>query len=317
MERWRTVKQFVVPPCRLTVTMPYARVGGVPMVSAPPPPCPDQWIADMSPDYPPDLIPGLLPSWGVCLIAGETEVGKTLVALEIAQACLAGTPLWGSLQPTRSVSRTMYCLGEHHRETVKELWKKLQIPVPDERAFTLLGPEHRQFLVQRGVPANGAVRILGSWGHGAGLITFDPLLAFATGFSIENDNALMRQLINAMEDVARMAPQAACLVLSHMGKPQWDQDARTHRRRPTYATRGASAIEDSVMACWYMEERAPGCFKLTRRKYKGDAPTAYYLLRDSSTLRHASVTLPVWRGKVRAARPHEEPPEEAEWEGRK
>jgi len=206
---------------------------------------------------------------------------------------------------------------------VKELWKKLQIPVPDERAFTLLGPEHRQFLVQRGVPANGAVRILGSWGHGAGLITFDPLLAFATGFSIENDNALMRQLINAMEDVARMAPQAACLVLSHMGKPQWDQDARTHRRRPTYATRGASAIEDSVMACWYLEQRTEGCYKLTRRKYKGVAPKVHYLIRDPVTLRHTLVSLAVWRGKVRMAEANVEERKklgelgaESRWDGR-
>jgi len=196
----------------------------------------------------------------------------------------------------------MYCLGEHHRETVKELWKKLQIPVPDERAFTLLGPEHRQFLVQRGVPANGAVRTLGAWGRGAGLITFDPLLAFATGFSIENDNALMRQLINAMEDVARMAPQAACLVLSHMGKPERDEETRQYARRPTYATRGASAIEDSVMACWYMEERAPGCYRLERRKYKGNAPRAHYLIRDPVTLRHRTVSPQRFGPLVKASR---------------
>ena len=265
------------------------------------PPCPDQWIADVSPDYPPDLIPGFLPSWGVCLIAGETEVGKTLIALEIVQACLSGTRLWGSLLPTRTVSRTMYCLGEHHRETVKELWKKLTLPIPEDRAFTLLGPEHRQFLVQRGMPANGAVRTLGAWARGAGLVTFDPLLSFATGFSIENDNALMRQLVNAMEDVARMAPQAACLVLSHMGKPERDEDTRQYARRPTYATRGASAIEDSVMACWYMEERAPGCYRLERRKYKGEAPKHYFLIRDAVTLRHRRVTAQQFGGLVKAA----------------
>lgn len=245
---------------------------------------------------PPDIIPGLLPRRGQLVIAGETDIGKSLVALEICSSLITGTPLWGELQPTMQARKILYILGEHYNEVIQRLWAVTKLPMTDQ--VFLLGPEqvgYDKWLVANGRPNLQSVGKFKKWSEGVDLIVFDPFAAFVTGVDVENDNVQMRLVLDTMSLIAQSSG-ASCLVLAHQGKPMMDKFGQEHARK-SYAIRGASAIEDAATNIFYMG-RAEGTssaaskagemniLALTRRKYKGIAPTEYRLLRDPGTLCH-------------------------------
>ena len=88
---------------------------------------------------PPDAIPGLLPRRGQLVIAGETDIGKSLVALEICSCLTTGNPLWGELKPTIRARKILYILGEHYLGVIQRLWQLTKLPMND--TVWLLGPE--------------------------------------------------------------------------------------------------------------------------------------------------------------------------------
>lgn len=249
---------------------------------------PTLWVWSPLEPGPPDLIPGLLPRHGHLLVSGETDVGKTTVALEIAQTVLTGQPLWGShVISTEVASRVTYIMGEHHESTLQSLWRLMAFG--GEPAIRIIPPSARRPLISRGILIEKTRETLKEWCQGSQLVIFDPLNAFIAGTDVENDSVQMRACLNAMEDVAN---GSALLVLAHMGKPTFDPKSGSYRHRDTYASRGSSAIEDSVTCCFYMTPSrtadARG-FKLIRRKYKGQAPAFYMLKRDPVTNRHTLV----------------------------
>lgn len=248
---------------------------------------------------PPDLIPGLLPQHGQLVIAGQTDVGKSLVALEICSALTTEQPLWGSLKPTRRANRILYILGEHYNEVIQRLWAITKLPMSDN--VWLLGPEqisYDKWLVAGGRPNLQAIGKFKKWADGADLIVFDPFAAFVSGVDVENDNVQMRLVLDTMSLIAQ-STGASCLVLAHQGKPMMDKFGQEHSRK-SYAIRGASAIEDAATNIFYMDrfskqESQAGAkiseniklFSMIRRKYKGDAPAEYTLMRDAQTLTHS------------------------------
>lgn len=245
---------------------------------------------------PPDLIPGLLPARGQLVIAGETDIGKTLVALEICSTLTTGNPLWGELYATKEIKRVVYILGEHYNEVLQRLWAKTLLPMTDE--VWLIGPEqlgYDKWLVAQGKPNLIAVEKLIRWCKDADLIVFDPLAAFVTGIDAENDNVQMRLVLDTMSLITQ-AVGASCLILAHQGKPMMDKFGVEHNRK-SYAIRGASAVEDAATNIFYMGKadgvseaaastRDNKILSLKRRKYKGTAPDEYRLVRDKNTLVH-------------------------------
>lgn len=239
------------------------------------------WLGEPPEAGEPELIPGLLKRHARLLITGETNVGKTLVGLEIAYALLTGEPLWGSLTPSVIVKQVTYIMGEHDKEYLKSQWALLGLRAPP--GFWGIPPPGKR-LVARGDTMLGHLQTYRAWCEGSGAVFFDPLGAFASGEDVENDNALMRLVIDAMGAVAA---RGALVVLAHMGKPTLNPQEGTYRRRESYATRGGSAIEDAVTDCFYMEKDPEhDAFLLRRRKFKGQAPAFYRLSRDPETLRH-------------------------------
>ena len=113
------------------------------------PSAPDSWIETPPPPGSPDLIPGLLKSHGAFLITGEHEAGKTLIALEIAQASLTGELLWGKLEVPAPIQRVTYFLGEHDQATLHEQWGVMHLNVPAQ-TLRVIPPEERRLLVRRG-----------------------------------------------------------------------------------------------------------------------------------------------------------------------
>jgi RecA-family ATPase len=254
-------------------------------------------LIDPVAEGPADILPGFLPRQGQLVIAGETNVGKSLLALEVCSALSTNRALWGTLEPTLKAKRILYVLGEHYVEVIQRLWAKTQLPMTDE--VFILGPEQLGFdkwLVSGGKPNPVARDKFAKWTEGVDLIVFDPLSAFIIGGDgIENDNVQMRLVLDEMSGIAQRAG-ASCIVLAHQGKPMMDKTGQEHTRTK-YAVRGASGIEDAATNIFYLSRangeseaasKAAGSMilSLTCRKYKGEAPGEYRLLRDPATLTH-------------------------------
>ena len=250
-------------------------------------------VYDPLPTETPELIPGLLPEYGTAAIVGETNTGKSLIAIEMASALLTGESLWGGIKPTRTINKVMYILGEHTCSTLQGLYHRTQLP--HTGGFYLIGPEHLhpyKALVIGGVQQQIAVDRLSKWCEGSQLIVFDPLAGFVQGQSAENDNATMRTLIDSMSLIASRTG-AVSLVLHHAGKPRMDE-AGQEVRRTVYASRGASAIEDAFTHVFYLRKalsvKQSGDvekFDLAIRKFKGNPSTDVFKLeRDPETKRN-------------------------------
>lgn len=247
-------------------------------------------------DTPPDIIPGLLPKHGQLVIAGETNIGKSLIALEICSSLMTGTPLWGGLTPVSPAKKVLYILGEHYAEIIQRLLRVTKLPMPDN-GF-ILGPEqlgYDKWLVQNGKPNIQGISKFQKWAEGIDLLVWDPLASFLIGSGeTENDNITMRLVLDTMSLISQKAG-SSCLVLAHQGKPSIDKMGNEHTRTK-YAIRGASAIEDAATNIFYLgraesnssaaHQSSSKVLSLVCRKYKGHAPDEYKLLRSSETLTH-------------------------------
>ena len=253
-------------------------------------------LIDPIKEGPIDIIEGILPRQGQVLLAGETNVGKSLLALEICSALVTGEPLWGELKPTIQAKKILYVLGEHYNDVIKRLWAHTGLPMTDQ--VWLAGPEqlgYDKWLVTNGKQNPVGIEKLTKWAENTDLIVFDPLAAFASGAEIENDNAQMRLVLDSLSIVAQKTG-ASSLILAHMGKPSIGPQGQENSRK-SYAIRGASAIEDAATNIFYFNKAEGGSaaaadtkdskvYTLRCRKYKGVAQEEYKLMRNSATLRH-------------------------------
>ena len=254
-------------------------------------------LIDEIEEGPEDYIPGLLPRAGSCVIAGSTNIGKSLGALEICSSLITGNKLWGELEPTFKARKILYVLGEHTDEVIQRLWQHTKLPMTDQ--VFLLGPEalgYDKWVVSGAKPNLHSINKFKRWAEGCDLIVWDPFSSFVCGSAdAENDNVGMRLVLDSMNLVAQTVG-ASNLILAHQGKPQMDKFGNEQSRK-TYAIRGASAIEDASTNIFYLDKAkgeseaaqraADGeIYSLTCRKYKGIAPPEYRLLRDPDTLTH-------------------------------
>lgn len=249
-------------------------------------------LIDPVEEGPPDILPGFLPRKGQLVLVGETNVGKSLIALEVCSSLVTGNPLWNEFTPTLKAQKILYILGEHYNEVIQRLWQKTQLEMTDQ--VFLLGPEQlgmERWLVTQGKPNLPAIARYRKWAEGCDLIVWDPLSAFVSGLDAENDNVQMRLVLDLMSQISHSAG-AASIILAHQGKPTMDMKGVEHRRK-SYATRGASGIEDAATNIYYMNKaedqqssRDGTIYELFCRKYKGDAPELIRLLRNPETLTH-------------------------------
>lgn len=233
------------------------------------------------------LIEGILPDNDLLGIIGETNVGKSLFAIELISALSTGAPLWGAITPNRQLKRILYVLGEHRTKTIVDLAHKTKLPMSD--TVLVLGPEKLssdKWLVSQGRPQIPAIEKFKRWADGSELIVWDPMASFILGQESENDNVQMRLLIEAINQIG-MSVGAACLVLGHKGKPSIDPMGKEHRRN-SYATRGASGTEDAFTNIFYLNKgESEHSYELIKRKFKGDVPSEFKLLRNPDTLTHS------------------------------
>ncbi len=244
----------------------------------------------------PELIAGLVPMKGQVFICGETNSGKTLLALEIISSLTNGHALWGELKSTKKIKRVLYVLSEHYAEVVMRLAQHTRLPFTDQ--VIILSPEilgWDKWLVSGGRVNIQSIHKYEKWLKNIDLVVWDPLGGFSAGVDVENDNSQMRLVVQTMNDLAHNAG-ASCIILSHTGKPIMGKDGQEQTRK-SYAIRGASSIEDAATNIFYLskasgesaaaQQAADGqIYALTCRKYKGIAPAEYRLLRDPAKLTH-------------------------------
>lgn len=244
-------------------------------------------IDDPIPPGPAEVFDGLLPKGGQLVIAGPTNSGKSLIGIEICSAFITGIPLWGALTPSSRATKILYVLAEHQNSVIQKLYQKTQLSLQGGDVF-LLGPEqlsYNKWLVSKGQPNLQAIEKFKRWADGCDLIVWDPFSAFVTGEDAEQDNITMRLALDIMGSVCQ-STGATCLVLAHQGKPQMDSTGKEHSRK-SYAIRGASSVEDAATCIYYLNTTdEPATFELQCRKYKGEAPEMFRLLRDPQTLTH-------------------------------
>jgi len=247
--------------------------------------------------FSPDLIEGILPDRDLLLITGDTNIGKSLVCLEMVAALLNGQPLWGSV-PVRPIKKAAYVLGEHNPKKLRDLWRLTQMQVPQESLW-LVGTDK---LTERAVITNGYQRAdvvaqLRTLVTGVDVVVFDPLGAFVLGADAENDNATMRAVIQTLSDITQSAG-ASCIIPAHGGKATLSPEGK-ETKRATYMTRGASAIEDAATNIFYMHDEGGRVYNLKRRKFKGtDTPENYRLHRDEATKTHRLLESKKYRNEV-------------------
>lgn len=250
-------------------------------------------VYDPLPAHSPELIPGILPEYGSMGIIGETNTGKSLLAVEMASALLTGEPLWGGITPNKTIKRVTYILGEHTCSTLQGLYHRTQLPQAGD--FRLVGPEHLhpyKALVIGGVTQQIAIDRLCKLADDSQLVVFDPLSGFVQGTNAENDNAIMRTLVDAMTLVASKVGGVS-LILHHAGKPRMDEQGQ-EIRRTIYMSRGATAVEDALTHVFYLKKSlgvkqsgAQERYDFTVRKFKGKPESEVYkLVRDPETVRN-------------------------------
>lgn len=245
---------------------------------------------DPLPPTPPELIDGILLSYGATGIIGQKETGKSLVALEIQHSLLTGEALWGGIKPSRTLDKTVHFLAEHASPVLMGLYQRTGMSATGK--LRIFGPEHLQankLLVSNGTRREEAISFYKKLAEGAGLVVFDPLAAFIQGQSSENDNAPMRSLVDAMIEIAN-STGASCLILGHQGKPTYFQGKVI--KKTSYATRGASSSEDAMTAVHYLDKATgvtidgKSLYELKPIHFKGYKANTFNLLRDPRTLRH-------------------------------
>lgn len=245
------------------------------------------------PEQPPFLFPGLIPQWGAVAIVAETNLGKSLLALEIGASAVTGEPLWGAIEPTKTAKKVVYFLAEHSEYTLQDLYHKTRLPHSGQ--FWIVGPDKMKpskALVRGGQADQEAVDRLTKWSEGADLVVFDPLSAYVQGANAEQDNAVMRLVLDQMQLIAQ-TNNAACLILAHEGKPQSFMGHETKRK--TYKIRGASSIEDALTHVFYFDKgQTANSYVLDlERKFKGTPLVGQiHLSRDAETLQHRMLNAP-------------------------
>ena len=240
-----------------------------------------------------ELIPWMVPQHGGALLTGAKNEGKSLTAVEMQHSVLTGTPLWGHILPKRTVTGTIHFMGEHHSYMLQQLIQN-KLKFPSGLNMRIFGPEHlgdRRIIVSNGIRRNIAVDTYKKLAEGAGLIVFDPIASFIQGTeNAENDNTAMRQLVMSILEVAS-ENGAACLILAHKGKPIFQEGKKMERY--TYATRGASAVEDALASILYLSRigKDGSLYEVEQVHYKGPkADGPFKLHRSKETLRHTLLT---------------------------
>ncbi|MEF3698712.1 AAA family ATPase [Desulfolutivibrio sp.] len=190
---------------------------------------------------PPPLIPALKWNKGATLmISGETGVGKSFYALELAYALASGTDFLGL--PVSGPQKVVIIQSENDAETMRERMES-RIAAKGGNEDNLWLVEEGQYasysgtlVDHNGKPTNNTSKLAETLKETSpDVIIVDPLSDFHT--AKEND-AIMGVVIKEIQSVARAVGGAGLVIIHHHGKPGKPGEGHTGK----HAMRGSSGI---------------------------------------------------------------------------
>lgn len=188
-------------------------------------------------DFPKDgeiIGSGILPARGGMILAGESGVGKSMLAMELAVHLVMGWECWGMPIPTSR--RVLICELENPPRTkqirLRRMLEGLEIGnLPDRLMFS----DPALTRVNLAVKADQQALLDMIRQAGAEVVILDPLSSFHQ--ESENDNAKMRSILDTVTEINHKAGTTA-VVVDHFGKPPENGSTVEHRLR------GASSKKD-------------------------------------------------------------------------
>jgi len=186
-------------------------------------------------EEPPILINGVLPAGGGMVLAGESEVGKSLMRAEWSVLLACGLPIYGMKSPhaqTVLVFQTENTIRQEQFRT-KKIMQGYGIESCHNRIFYARSVRKPSLLNDKFLD-HAEQQITDC---GATVVWYDPLVSFHN--RNENDNVAMRNVLDAATYLSRKTG-AASIFIHHFGQPGKKGEEIPLR----YRMRGASSIRD-------------------------------------------------------------------------
>lgn len=234
---------------------------------------------------PPILINGVLPGEGGLILAGESEVGKSLMRNEWSVLLACGLDIYGMKTPTAQtvlVFQTENTL-EVERDRIKRIMRGHRIESVHNRIHYAKLTWERSLLNQKflGYCAKQIKEV------GPTVVMWDPLISFLQSNMSENNNVGMRSVLDRITWL-NQEHGCASVVVHHFGQPGREGEEIPLR----YRMRGASAIRDwadtviALQATSKGENPGPGR-KLSYTKIRNGPPRKpLFLERDRNFIHH-------------------------------
>ncbi|MCC7355762.1 MAG: AAA family ATPase, partial [Anaerolineae bacterium] len=218
-------------------------------------------FAEEMPD-PEWVVDGFLPP-GLTFLAGKPKIGKSWLALQLAQAVAAGEKFLG--RPTRQGAVLYFPLEDGQRRTRKRTQR--QVWRGDEEVFFIFDGF---CLTSEGAvdTLNGAIRATG-----ARLVVIDSFSAARQGDSHSENEAELAQLLYPLSQLGQTL-DCALVVVHHMGK--------LTREDPGLDLRGTSALFaacDAVVGLYRKRGEELAKLLATGRDYEDDVSLAVRFLK--------------------------------------
>ena len=233
------------------------------------------FFGDVGSDRPPEwLIKGWLPKDGVALLGGQSRVGKTFLALDLAGAAAMAGAFFG--RPVRERIGVLFVLGEGAATMGARLEALRRVRFPDANPATVPIAWHEAGDARRLADLLDISRaeMQARYGVRLGLVVIDTLAAV---FNVLDEND-PNQATGVMQVLQRLARENGCLVIgvSHFGK------------NAEAGVRGSSAwtaSADVVLAATAAISEATGKVKdrrlaLTKSRYAETCPISAFQLEE-------------------------------------
>jgi len=231
------------------------------------------FLAEPEPDHD-DLVDGILPAQGACLLAGDPKSFKSLKALQLALSVAHGSVDGFLGRPLRH-GPVLFVEeeGSRHklRERMRSMLAGLQVDQPPD--FHLALHQNVRLDEERSLRE---VKALAAELRPA-LIVLDPLVFLHSGD--ENKPSEMARVMRAVVELA--AEHECCaLVIHHLTKPTSNGPKV---RRPAERLRGAGSFRGATDANLVMEREGDRTARL-QGEYRDSEPLSLYLSLDPETL---------------------------------
>lgn len=232
------------------------------------------------------LINGVLPGEGGMLLAGESEIGKSLIRNEWSVLLACGLPVYGMKTP--HAQTVLVFQTENSLSTEKERIQRIMAGHGIESVHNRIHYARltwERSLLNKSFRDNATQQIEGV---GATVCFWDPLISFLSSTTNENNNVAMRAVLDNITYINRKC-NCASIVIDHFGQPGSDPKAEIPLK---YRIRGASAKRDwadtiiAVQATAKSENPGPGR-KMSFTKIRTGPPRPpLFLERDRNFVHH-------------------------------